>query len=173
VARQLDVLPELSEAFAGGELSYSQVRALTRVATPQNEGFMLGLAERNSAGHLERLVARYQAAPDPVLDGLLDADNPPGTLQATSAETAEGEASAHLDPEAVRELARELFWFQDDEGMWVLHAKLPPEQGQLVIKALQAIARPLEEARHEAWKAEQRARMQAVAQAASAQRFAR
>jgi len=73
------------------------------------------------------------------------------------------DAVPELDPELARELARKLYWFQDKDGMWVIHAKLPPEQGQLVIKALQAIARPLEEERREAWKAEQQARMQAVA----------
>src|SRR5881394_3617947 len=34
VARALPNLPRISQAFACGELSYSKVRALTRVATP-------------------------------------------------------------------------------------------------------------------------------------------
>jgi hypothetical protein len=163
VARQLEVLPELNQAFAGGELSYSKVRAVTRVATPENEGFMLGLAHKNSAGHLERLVSRYQPAPEPGLEGLLDADPEACAVTATSHQRDDDERSVGLDVEAARELARELFWFQDEDGMWVLHARLPPEQGQLVIKALQAIARPLEEERHDAWKAQQKARLQVVA----------
>jgi len=63
----------------------------------------------------------------------------------------------------MRELAREVYWFHDEDGMWIMHAKLPPEQGQLVMKALQAVARPLAEARQEEWQAKQKARMQEVA----------
>ncbi|MEX2608721.1 MAG: DUF222 domain-containing protein, partial [Gemmatimonadota bacterium] len=37
VARALEQLPKISAAMARGELSFSQVRALTRVATPENE----------------------------------------------------------------------------------------------------------------------------------------
>jgi len=100
VARQLVGLPEIDEAFSEGGLSYSKVRAITRVATPDNEGFMLHLAHQHSAGHLERLVSRYEPVPEP---------------------------------------------------------------GQLVMKALQAVARPLEEERKEEWQAKQKARMQEVA----------
>ncbi|MEE4250950.1 MAG: DUF222 domain-containing protein, partial [Alcanivoracaceae bacterium] len=58
VARQLVALPEVNEAFAEGGISYSKVRAITRVATPENEGYMVHLAEQNSAGHLEKLVSK-------------------------------------------------------------------------------------------------------------------
>ena len=43
VARALDDLPRISKAFSRGELSYSKVRAMTRVATPQTEDYFLGL----------------------------------------------------------------------------------------------------------------------------------
>ena len=68
------------------------------------------------------------------------------------------------DEEQRREHARELFWFQDKDGMWVIHCKLPPEQGQLIIKTLEAVARPLQEERQEAWNEKQKVHMQAVAQ---------
>ncbi|MFN2329086.1 MAG: DUF222 domain-containing protein, partial [Chromatocurvus sp.] len=55
VARQLEVLSEINDAFSEGDISYSKVRAITRVATPENEGFMVHLAQQNSAGHLEKL----------------------------------------------------------------------------------------------------------------------
>src|SRR5512132_253647 len=42
VARALATLPLLAEALARGELSYSKVRALTRVATPETEARLLG-----------------------------------------------------------------------------------------------------------------------------------
>ncbi|MEQ9508985.1 MAG: DUF222 domain-containing protein, partial [Alloalcanivorax xenomutans] len=72
VARQLKALPVVNEAFSEGGLSYSKVRAITRVATPENEGFMVHLAEQNSAGHLEKLVSRYEPVPEPGLAGLLE-----------------------------------------------------------------------------------------------------
>ena len=37
-----------------------------------------------------------------------------------------------------------------------------PEQGQLVMKALEAVARPMQEARQDEWKEKQKKRMQAV-----------
>jgi len=173
VARQLAVLPEINEAFSEGGLSYSKVRAITRVATPKNEGFMVNLAEQNSAGHLERLVGRYEPVPEPGLADLLEME--PGEAEPEDYECEENfeegapgeacrsDAPSALDAESARELARELYWFQDQEGMWIIHAKLPPEQGQLVMKALQAVVRPLEEARQEEWRAKQKARMQAIA----------
>ena len=168
VARQLDVLPALSEKFSEGGISYSKVRAVTRVATPENEAFMVNLAEQNSAGHLEKLVGRYEPVPEPGLTGLLEpkpeeleADEQAGT--GLSGEAPRSDAPPTLDAETARELARELYWFQDEDGMWIIHARLPPEQGQLVMKALQAVARPLEEERQEEWQAKQKARMQAVA----------
>src|SRR5512132_798425 len=44
VARALGALPGLARAFAGGEISYSKVRAVTRVATSQTEERLLKLA---------------------------------------------------------------------------------------------------------------------------------
>src|SRR2546428_2695170 len=43
VARALGTLPRLAQALARGELSYSKVRALTRVATPETEERLLGV----------------------------------------------------------------------------------------------------------------------------------
>ncbi|MEQ8801810.1 MAG: DUF222 domain-containing protein, partial [Haliea sp.] len=183
VARQLEALPEVNDAFSEGGLSYSKVRAITRVATPENEGFMVNLAQENSAGHLERLVSRYEPVADPVLVGLLDWGPDEIAPAGGSADEAErvaaglvddagaglaDEAAGHgaapsPDTEALHELARELYWFQDEEGMWVMHAKFPPEQGQLVIKAVQAVVRPLAEERQEQWEAKRKSRMQAVA----------
>ena len=41
VARALGSLPRIDAAFAAGRLSYSKVRAITRVATPENEQNLL------------------------------------------------------------------------------------------------------------------------------------
>ena len=58
VAHALVDLPETAAAFSGGRISYSKVRALSRVATRETEGFFLNIAEHGTAGHLERIV-RY------------------------------------------------------------------------------------------------------------------
>ncbi|HNP37655.1 MAG TPA: DUF222 domain-containing protein, partial [Woeseiaceae bacterium] len=52
VAHALKWLPAISRGFATGELSYSKVRALTRVANRQNEDALLAFALRHSAAHV-------------------------------------------------------------------------------------------------------------------------
>ena len=53
VARALEELPQISEKFRQGRVSYSKVRAMTRIASPENEEYLLYLAENGTAGHLE------------------------------------------------------------------------------------------------------------------------
>lgn len=56
VARALRHLPHIHTAFTHGQLSYSKVRAITRVATPDREPELLNLALSADATQLERLV---------------------------------------------------------------------------------------------------------------------
>ena len=56
VARALRELPEIRERFASGELSYSKVRALTRVADADSEAELVELARHATAAQLERMV---------------------------------------------------------------------------------------------------------------------
>jgi hypothetical protein len=60
VARSLPDLPLIDAAFSTGKISYSKVRALTRVANPENEAIVLQIAEYGTANHLEYLVRKYQ-----------------------------------------------------------------------------------------------------------------
>jgi hypothetical protein len=62
VARALGVLPRMDEAFERGELSYAKVRALTRVATPDNEARLLELAREATGAQLERICRGYRRA---------------------------------------------------------------------------------------------------------------
>lgn len=55
VAGALTDLPLIAAAFAAGTLSYSKVRALTRVATPDTEESLLRIALQSPAAHLDRL----------------------------------------------------------------------------------------------------------------------
>lgn len=174
VARRLELLPEVESAFSTGELSYSKVRAITRVATNDNEGFMVMMAENTSASHLEKLVSRYQPVDEVEFPGPGLGENDPGLGSGglgiegadnliAGSDAGSNTVSDALDEDERREQSRELFWFQDKDGMWIIHAKLPPEQGQLVMKALEAFVRPLQEERQEDWKAKQNALLREAA----------
>jgi hypothetical protein len=60
VARALVRLPETTAALARGELSYSAVRELTRVATDETEAAWLDRAKGLVVNQIERLVASHQ-----------------------------------------------------------------------------------------------------------------
>src|SRR6266446_6702796 len=60
VARALGTLPLLAQALARGELSYSKVRALTRVATPETEERLLAAGRAGTAEHVERIVRGWR-----------------------------------------------------------------------------------------------------------------
>jgi hypothetical protein len=65
VARALAELPLVSTAFAEGRLSYSKVRALTRIAEPDTEEQLLELAREATASQMERFTRSWRRA-DPV-----------------------------------------------------------------------------------------------------------
>ena len=105
MARDLAALPAIREAFSTGRLSYSKVRALTRVADPDMEGHLLELAEEATAAQLERIVRGYRRA------------------------TAE---------EATVARERRFFSTQwEDDGSLSVRGSLPPEEGALLLKALE------------------------------------
>ena len=56
VARALQRLPEIQAAFAAGRLSFSKVRALTRIATATDEDGWVSCALGATAAQLDRLV---------------------------------------------------------------------------------------------------------------------
>ena len=60
IGRALARLPRIDAAFRDGILSYSKVRAITRVATRDTEAMLLDIAGRSSAAQLESLVRTYE-----------------------------------------------------------------------------------------------------------------
>src|SRR5438874_9077503 len=60
VARALGTLPRMAQALARGELSYSKVRALTRVATQDTEERLLAVDRAGTAEHVERIVRGWR-----------------------------------------------------------------------------------------------------------------
>jgi len=109
VAHALKELPQISEEFRLGRVSYSKVRAMTRVATPKNEEYLLMIARHGTAVHVERLVRNYR------------------TVKRIEA----------LEKENTRHAQRELHWYMDDDGYWVIRGRLTSEQGALVQKVLE------------------------------------
>ncbi len=109
VAHALAELPKISQAFERGELSYSKVRAMTRVANEDNEDYLLMIARHGTAHHVERLVQKYRRA-----KRLQDREQ-------ASAQHAERYLDHHYD----------------DDGCLVIKARLPAEQGALIVKALE------------------------------------
>jgi hypothetical protein len=59
VARKLAEFAQIDDALRRGELSYSKVRALLRVATPENEALLLDHARLMTASQLEKLCHKY------------------------------------------------------------------------------------------------------------------
>jgi hypothetical protein len=65
VAEALEALPALARALAEGELSWSSVRELTRVATAETEGEWLACSRGRTARDAERLVSGHVAGSRP------------------------------------------------------------------------------------------------------------
>ena len=59
IGRVLRDLPRLDQAFATHQLSYSKIRAVSRVATPDNEADLIEIAERTPANRLGIELAHY------------------------------------------------------------------------------------------------------------------
>jgi len=116
VAHALSELPRISTAFREGRVSYSKVRAMTRVATRKNEELLMHIARNGTAGHVERLVSHYRRA---------------NRLQA-------------LQEENRSHALRELSWYTDEDGMWVLKGRLSAEQGVLISKVLEGVMAELD-----------------------------
>jgi hypothetical protein len=109
-AKALAELPRTRAAMAQGRLSFCQVRALTRAATPANEDELLTLALDSSVHELERTIRAWKR----------------GTRQ------------SEAERERERYESRTLSIFPDDEGGYELRARLTPEAGALLRRALEA-----------------------------------
>jgi hypothetical protein len=136
VGLALDGLPKINLAFEKGELSYSKVRAMTRVATAENESYLLNIAHHGTAQHVEKLVGAYRI--------VSRREDFPGAYEASvlgerdeSVVTSERKIDKRRD-QALYE-SRAVSFFQDDEGMWTIKAKLPAEEGGLLVKLLQEL----------------------------------
>jgi hypothetical protein len=141
VAHALKTLPVIALAFAKGELSYSKVRALTRVAGPENEDALLSFALHTTAARVEERCRELRC----------------GTAASTD--------------DAVRAFARRALTVRRDpaRGTVTITVELPMETGELIDKALdrarEVTASSGPEFAEESWAAQRADALVAMAQA--------
>ena len=110
VARALGKLPKLSDSMRRGKISYSKVRAVTRVATPENEDDLLYVALAGTAAHVERIARAWRRI----------------------------DRNVEHAEERRRSASRELRTWVDEDGMVVVRGRLTPEVGSVLRRALEA-----------------------------------
>ena len=110
VARKLTELPAIDEALKKGEISYSKVRAMTRVATAANEGDLLSMARCATGAQLEKICRLKR-----MVNGLEGADEREVESRRTVVERPTG------------------------DGMVSIQLRLLPEEAARVMKALEVM----------------------------------
>jgi hypothetical protein len=109
VARKLAGLPLIDQALSTGAISYSKVRAMTRVARAHNEGEFLTMARTMTGAQLERMCRLARQV----------------------------ESLAGKDPREVEERQRYAVSRRTDDGMVSIEIRLHPEEAARVMKALE------------------------------------
>ncbi|HEX6524306.1 MAG TPA: DUF222 domain-containing protein [Streptosporangiaceae bacterium] len=116
VAAALKTLPVIRRQFAAAAVSYSKVRALTRIAAPDTEQDLASMAAGMTASQIERFARAYHQCKD----------------------REEQERLGRAPRKALR-------WrFDEDTGGISFTVALPPEQGAVLLQALRAAAGDLE-----------------------------
>ena len=110
VAQALKPLPRLTSAFSAGTLSFDKVRAVTKVAVAEDEHIWHDVAIQASGGQLARICNAFYRA-----------------------------TAIKGDPTAEQQRRRQVrSWWRED-GMLEIFATLPPEDGQVVLAAIESV----------------------------------
>jgi hypothetical protein len=137
VAHALRNLPRITEEFAAGRLSYSKVRAITRIAG-SDTATLTRMAAEIAAGtsELRHTAVADPAAAERVLLNLALS----GT--ASHVETiVQAVRRRHTPPDDLA-ARRSLSWRWDEDGSLVVRARLTPDQGATLIAAIEALTPP-------------------------------
>src|SRR4051794_15855224 len=110
VARALQGLPRIEAAFAAGRLSYSKVRALTRIAAADCEAALLEFALCATASQTERFARQWRRIDDTEAGGL-----PP-------------------------EVGQSFEYWTDEAGTLTLKVRMPAEAGAALLAAVDSLA---------------------------------
>ena len=111
VARALRSLPRIEAAFAAGRLSYSKVRALTRIAAPDCESALLDFAVCATASQTERFCRTWRRVDD----------------------------DAQAGPRRPEERISFDYW-TDEEGGFTLKIRGPAEAGAVLMAHIDSLA---------------------------------
>ncbi|HVM04854.1 MAG TPA: DUF222 domain-containing protein [Acidimicrobiales bacterium] len=125
LARALADLPVAAAAFAEGSLSEDQAGVVCRHVDPAHDAEVTELARRCTVGQLRRIlptVVPAEPAPDPVPD-----------REPVAGE--EGDAGSDAGDTPGR---REVSFHNGEDGRWCARVLLPPDEGAVVQKALEA-----------------------------------
>ncbi len=109
VAKSMVSHTDVHKSFSDGEISYSKLRAITRVVNQDNQEFLVQLAKIATGSQLAQIVGAFS-----------------GALQ-----------SQDTQLEEVRYKKRYLTYRYDDDGSLVGFFRLPPETGALFVHALE------------------------------------
>jgi hypothetical protein len=110
VARALPDLSLISGAMAKGELSFAKVRAVTRVADPENESDLLRVARDATAAQLEGYVRAMRKS----------------------------DRTSEAAQERRNHRYRRFRIWPDEAGMYIVEGRVPPEVGALLMRAVEA-----------------------------------
>ena len=121
VARALATLPLLAEALARGQLSYSKIRELTRVATPETEERLLAVGKAGTTEHVARIVRGWRRV----------------------------DRQAEAREAALQHASRALHVYPDGDGTVRIKGRLTAEVGALLVQALAAACETLYQQRRE------------------------
>ncbi len=113
VARALDQFPLISSAMGRGELSYSKVRAITRIVEPATEAALVDMALAGTTNHVERIVSAYRRA-----------------------------EQAELSVEQQQHERRGLHHMRDDDGSVVITIRVPVAAGAIILSAVEQFVVP-------------------------------
>ena len=114
MARRLPELAHTASALQAGELSEDQVAVVCRHARAYADAEVATLAAQTTVSQLRRTLSRYSWAPEP----------------------GPGEEAKSEEPEEPE--ARRVHFATTEEGAWRLSALLPPDEGAVVERALDA-----------------------------------
>ena len=107
VARALEGLPAIDEALRAGEISYSKVRAMTRVANAGNQEMLLDMARATTGSQLEKICRLTRQA------------------QNTASDPSDEECRRYVVSRAT------------DDGMVSIQLRLHPDEAARVLKAFE------------------------------------
>ena len=107
VARCLASLPMLAAVFSRGQLTYTKVRAVTRVAQPETESDLVEIAKHATGAQLEKVVRGYE-----------------GVIRTTKEQRQRAEELQYLS----------CSW--DDQGMLRVEGRLTAEDGAALLTVL-------------------------------------